>query len=505
MKKLFLVLILFCAYFCKAQNYQCLQSGVKHYFTNANGYLRGIRIDSIKSFADSTIYYPYHTPRGYYRANPNLDSSGGSWLGKKVMQLNDGTFLFDNLWNDTVVIKTQAHVGDSWVFYNDTTSLYYKADLIGSDTMTILGAVDSIKRILITAHNKTGIVTTDPANNFQIILSKNNGFAQVFDLYTFPYHAPDSAYWQGRDYYLDYIIPVTGPIIPTQASSSFSIIQLINPTYAQLYQWNVGDVYEYSSCNGKYEHPGGGCYFPEKYKFDTITAVNITSGNTNYNYNALIYTNDYYSVIGVPSYGSFNYSISQDSGALNCSSTALIDTTLMPEEFHQKNIYGYQPNDSGYCLTNTLYTVLWNIEIAGAIYKPIFEVFVRPTFYKSPLGLLSSSTASANNGYNVYSQELLYYNRGGIPCGSIKIPSNSVQDIKNNRNSINIFPNPATDELNITSNDKISSVVISNLIGQTIYNHEYNTEKVQVDVTNLPAGVYFIKINGWEVRRFVKE
>ncbi len=207
MKKAFLFIFLFSAYFTNAQNYQCLQSGVKHYFINGNGYLRGIRIDSVKTFGSTTFYYPFHTRRGSYDGTPYtmplLDSNGGSWLGKKVQQLSDGTFIFDSYWNDSVIIKTQANIGDSWILYSDTSNLWYKATLIGIDTMTVLGTVDSIKKILVTAQNPSGIVTSDPLDSFQIFLGKNHGFVQVFDLYTFPYHKPDSVYRVGLDFFLD--------------------------------------------------------------------------------------------------------------------------------------------------------------------------------------------------------------------------------------------------------------------------------------------------------------
>ena len=89
---LFLLFILFCCTASiQAQNYQCLQNGVKRYFINGNGYLRGIRIDSVKTMGDTTVYYPYHTLRGHYAGTTLLDSTGGSWLGGKVLQLSDGT------------------------------------------------------------------------------------------------------------------------------------------------------------------------------------------------------------------------------------------------------------------------------------------------------------------------------------------------------------------------------------------------------------------------------
>ena len=71
--------------------------------------------------------------------------------------------------------------------------------------------------------------------------------------------------------------------------------------------------------------------------------------------------------------------------------------------------------------------------------------------------------------------------------------------------NLSIYPNPTTTELTIGSPNKITQLIITNLIGQQVYTHEYNTETVQVNVACLPSGIYFIKINGSEVRRFIKE
>jgi len=48
----------------------------------------------------------------------------------------------------------------------------------------------------------------------------------------------------------------------------------------------------------------------------------------------------------------------------------------------------------------------------------------------------------------------------------------------------------------------------SNILGQELFCNQYKTlsiSQVQIDVTNMPPGVYFIKINGITVRKFVKE
>ncbi len=79
-----------------------------------------------------------------------------------------------------------------------------------------------------------------------------------------------------------------------------------------------------------------------------------------------------------------------------------------------------------------------------------------------------------------------------------------IDEITNSSKSF-LYPNPTTNYLTISAQGRINTVTITNLFGQTVYSRDYNAEKVQIDVADLPADVYFIRINGTEVRGFVKE
>ena len=81
----------------------------------------------------------------------------------------------------------------------------------------------------------------------------------------------------------------------------------------------------------------------------------------------------------------------------------------------------------------------------------------------------------------------------------------NVKQIVSRTKNITLSPNPATTTLTISAHDTITTISITNFLGQTKYTHEYNTSQVQVDVANLPKGIYFVRINGSVVRKFVKE
>ena len=515
-KAIFFFTILFTTCISDAQNWQCLQNA-KHYFTNANGYLKGISIDSVVTTPDATIFYPYHTWRGNYLVYGSyLDSNGGSWLGKKVLQLADGTFLFDNLWQDTVVIKTHAHTGDSWVFYNDTTSGYYLATLVSEDTATILGSFDSVKTIKINAYNASGLVAADPVNDLRISLSKNNGFVNIVDLYTFPYHKPDTTWGAGIDYYLDFVSSngYYVPHPPTTATLLFSLIRLNNPTYEQLYNWSAGDVFE----DRVFENISDGLY-PYEYHFDSITAKTVLPGSVQYSFTGWEAIMHYpYPLMVVPDMinpdVAYPYDTTSITGTFTISNALLVDTTLMPEQRDQPWVEYYYRSDTSYCLLSDSYVFIGSGMGTGH-YSPPFEGSPVSIMYKADLGLVHYHwDIFGGSPPEDYDTTLLYYRKSGTTCGTYVTPGpiydhTGIAELGSS-SQIQVYPNPATTALTISSPQTIITISITNLLGQMVYAHQYSSEKVEVDVSGLPSAVYFIKINGsdsyrGEVRKFVKE
>jgi len=76
----------------------------------------------------------------------------------------------------------------------------------------------------------------------------------------------------------------------------------------------------------------------------------------------------------------------------------------------------------------------------------------------------------------------------------------------NGTTELYIYPNPATTQLTITASSVISEITITNLLGQTVYSSQYSGgSQASIDVSELPSGVYFVKVNGTDVRKIVKQ
>ena len=122
-------------------------------------------------------------------------------------------------------------------------------------------------------------------------------------------------------------------------------------------------------------------------------------------------------------------------------------------------------------------------------------------------------TATANEGY-----EFLSWNDGNTE--SIRqitvtgdatyiatfIPATGIEE--NATLNISLFPNPATDILNITSSETISEIEIVNTLGQVVYRAEVNADNAVCDVEGLVNGVYVVRIRHFDrlsERKFIKE
>jgi hypothetical protein len=88
---------------------------------------------------------------------------------------------------------------------------------------------------------------------------------------------------------------------------------------------------------------------------------------------------------------------------------------------------------------------------------------------------------------------------------NISFNSNAPSGLQNPNNiNILLFPNPVKDYFKITADNQIRSIIIRNLVGQTILNTEANSNEVYLDLRNMTTGNYLITIkliNGESVTR----
>lgn len=71
------------------------------------------------------------------------------------------------------------------------------------------------------------------------------------------------------------------------------------------------------------------------------------------------------------------------------------------------------------------------------------------------------------------------------------------------KQAVSVYPNPANNMLNIDLGDSQSDVVIFNSLGQTVRNIEAVSGNISLNIEDLNAGIYFVRVNG-EVVKVIK-
>ena len=444
-----------------------------------------------------------------------LDSNGGSWLGKKVIQRSDGTFLFDNIWGDTVTIKTQASIGDSWTFFRDSTYFSYKASMVAIDTMTILGVLDTVKKITIEADTNGVVNLADPVNNFQIILSQHYGFVQVFDLMTFPFHEKDRistfgySYTPNFDYYYDLITNNVSPmndgtmvVPPDTITAIFKLIPFSIPTTMEIYDYNIGDVFESDL----------GSYAYDDITVDSVVSKTLTPFSVTYTA-ATASEKNWFSPF--PTMVTFSAGTTEQFA----DTTKLFYLDKLPEEWRSPKYYHYFPNAHIIGATDSCATKVYQMDNEHIDYEG--DALIYYYDWDAGFSFISANSASYGIGYGevamdttryygepsttVQNMQMYYANKSGNSCGTEYHIPLSVDNVQGNNNRLSIYPNPASSELVVSSSEQIYYIAITNIVGQKILSGSYTGNRVQLNVSSFLPGIYYIMVNNSEVRKWVKD
>lgn len=451
-----------------AAPYDCFLPGQRQFFVNDNEYVRGIEVKNVQTFSDHRIYSLFKTLRGGYSSVPQtILVPGGSWMGDDVIVYDDGLHTIETMWGDTVYIKSRALVGEEWIFHTGSNAPeYFKAKVVSIDTMTVSGSIDSVKIISINAYyNKVPVA--DPLNGFTLKLSKDHGFVEAFELYTFPYHAPGQPIQKGADYYFDEMGGVN--------HAMFHICSY-EPADNKLHDWQPGDVLEYTAIPMFYgPYPNADI---QVYYIDTIISRQDGAGWVSYQTRGwrsdLKSKTTTYPIKRV-------YEKTPTSAIRYYDSNWLLAGGYMPEEVGYFNLLYYREADTSYCFTGKWYMEkIGDVAYTGGQYQyfPPFEWYYDKT-YKERIGLVEYF---AGNIDNTTDTTLCYTMLNGAPCG--KFTDLGTDDIPAPNNSIYLWPNPAQNTLSVELPDNTSYMLaIVNMQGATLSKNYTNKQKNRFEHT----------------------
>jgi len=333
-------------------------------------------------------------------------------------------------------------------------------------------------------------------------------------LYTFPYHLPGNAivFKHGGDYYYDLItnnlacrcdMPLAAP--PNAVNSVFNRVQLHNPSMMELYNFSVGEVLEFGEAQN---YPSASVTTTT---LDTILSKATTSTSVSYTTasRSLTTTSSCCPVVT----NSTGFSGISTGGAID--TTKLLNLSILPEEWQSPYFNHYFPKAS-YDVVPACPDPLCSIDVNYINYTTARVIF--EYLDASGMSFIGNDTRTYSMGFGLSGTDYHDYTGGGHSknsgyryvknndsiCGAFA-DITAVRQVNAVANQINICPNPANTFITIKAQISIDQITIINLEGQTTFTHNYNSEQVNVNVSAFPSGIYFVKVNGIEVRKFVKE
>ena len=111
-----------------------------------------------------------------------------------------------------------------------------------------------------------------------------------------------------------------------------------------------------------------------------------------------------------------------------------------------------------------------------------------------------ASSLTTDNAGNLYINDA-----GNDRVRKVNMAYMQAGNVAGPQSQITVFPNPATAELTVSMSSTIYTLSVTDFLGRPIFTNHYNSSTAHINITDLIPGVYFIKINGMDIRKFVKQ
>ncbi len=415
-------------------------------------------------------------------------SAGGAWVGDKIFVQADGTYQFSNMWSDTVFIRSHAELGESWVFYSDTSKIYYRAMVTSKAERLVDGATDTVKSIEIKAyHRDTGYTPSDPSNLLRVSISKQYGFYELFDFFMFPHRLVRSSLSSSPSGVVDDTVDAW--FINCGSDQQFRRITLRNPTWQEINDFEPGDVFEYKgSCYGL----GNDC---TQLTLDScISKELMPSGAIRYTFASRI------SKERLPKTPANPVIFLSQTKVITADTTKLYVATpgIMPEEVGVNAKSYYNPYDT----VCTVSPAVWGSS-GTAFYSP--EPCGDYSRHKVGYGkTMYADCVDWGSNWFIY-WDMIYSRKMGISCGTRQEFPTAIED-HILQSGISILPNPASETLRITlAKNGAYQVSLFNAMGQSVLVlNNYVESSVSIDVSRLTYGIYLVVVTGEDGNRYAQ-
>ncbi|SFT83978.1 Por secretion system C-terminal sorting domain-containing protein [Lishizhenia tianjinensis] len=403
----------------------------------------------------------------------DVNLATNNWLGRNI---HYNQLLLELVMDNHLSFNFDLSLGDSAVF-NTTNNTDYYLKYISKTQENILNFSDSVKAYAIVAYDAQGNAVTTSFSATPIRIAKHLGAVNFIDIQSFPNAAVE--------------FEIVGQVNTTEGHlGSYA------PTYDEVYPWEVGDTLQYKGTSSVASSQSS------YYAVNTVTVTNrvettdsvfISIYNDLYTYNSagIVYNITYPPVIAfkkgeaLTTYPSNYYEYMENYHVGEVEFENLIGNGMEMSDF----IYG------DYCDSCACFTAFELVNILFENYK-----------YMAPFGQVHREKTNYDGALDVSAEaELIFARVGNNTFGNYHAANvNEATLIE-----VKLAPNPVTDFIHLSSNERMASVNIYNTTGALLQSKAINSQQSKLDVQRFNQGVYLIQItfdNGQQTtQRFVKQ
>jgi len=456
--------------FILAQQYKAVKPDKISYFSNQEGNVKCIRIDSVEYKADS-VFHPVSNMQQL--GNDCFTPYGVSWIGKKVIIQSNGFTVFLNKEAEQVRIKTNALLYENWNAYLFPDSSIVVASVINFDTLSFLGLVDSAKTIGFQVYDKLSNPLSHTLNSMSVIISKNFGLVKTLNFSMFPDFVPYYSQDQLQEYKL--------------AGLSVPQLGIQNLGWYDVNDFQVGDEIHTSYENSQWWDPA--------YVNSDVRQTISRYLERNEFADSIVYKIEITQSIRKTEVDKVSYTYRHDTIESIIKPWPLFET--LPGEVIFSDILAYSLSMSTntflsktvppvYDMYHHLYDSCWSNCCADGC-------FTTDTYLKGLGGpYYECSNIFSGGGLK---NKLVYYKKGSDVWG-VPLVITWVPDIRMEEN-IEIYPNPAKNRIYITLQNSRFPVVLelSNIEGQLLSASKLISNSSSVNIENLKPGIYIYRLS----------
>lgn len=454
-----------------------------------NGYVRNIYVDNVLVGVNGDQFNFYRSLRRDH--NEVLDSiNGPTWLGRFVYRGNNGDEIFLNKYLDTIRIKTWAQLNDSWTLAYDTNGTKrFEGTITSSDTLTIDGVVDSIKKINIQAFNGLSPIPST-YNSYEIILSKEHGFYQILDFYGFP--NSENAILNSNP-----LLSTANvfPILPYPHLRLDSAVTYRNYGKTDLlWQYQPGN-------NWIIQSNGPGSLMPV-YTYDSIQSVVVINLDTviaTFKRDILTWQNT-----APPPFLNYTRTF-QTSVLTDTISKVEYISSLVQDSLENKFSY---PTNSYYC-NWTFIDFYCNDKIvyrdSGYYYVDLGGDGWNNSYFLEDFNMNGFNSLLRHSPGGFHNERRpIYANINGCTYGTyFPLRPQGINNYYSSNSNFKVYPNPTSNKFYIQPNEYWEEVEIINLQGETIKTFQQQ-QRNEMSIAELPRSLYLIKVKSAEGNYFLK-